>query len=455
MQYRLNRLEALCLTALLLFVIGVSIIYFQVPPHGPIFICLTILILFSYIKRYPWKETEKGMIEGIQYGIIPIIIFILIGILISVWVASGTIPTLIAYGFKFVSKDYFLITVFVMTAIVGTSIGSAFTTAATLGVAFIGIGGVFGFPLPLIAGAVISGAFFGDKMSPLSDTTNLSSAVAGVDLFEHIRHMMWTTIPAFMITLIIYGILGMKFKLSDLTNMDGFLIDLQNNTIIHWSTLIPIVLLFLLAILRFPAIPTILVGIISGIILVFLFQPDVSFANMYAIMLDGYKIDTGNEQLNSLLNRGGIQSMMGAVSLILLSLSMGGLLTKLGVIATLLEMMESLLVTTGRLIATTTLTALSINILLGEQYLSIILSGNVFQKKYDQLSVNRKNLSRSLEDGGTLINPLIPWGVSGVFLTSVLGVATLDYLPYAFFCLICPVISIVFGYTGIGLAKAK
>ncbi|MCH1627542.1 Na+/H+ antiporter NhaC [Fredinandcohnia quinoae] len=455
MQQRLTRIEALCLTILLLLIIGMSIIYFQTPPHGPIFICLTILILFSYIKKFPWKETEKGIIEGIRYGIIPIIIFILIGILISVWVASGTIPTLIAYGFKIISKDYFLITVFVLTAIVGTSIGSAFTTAATLGVAFIGIGGVFGFPLPLIAGAVISGAFFGDKMSPLSDTTNLASAVAKVDLFEHIRHMMWTTIPAFFITLIIYWILGARFEIEELSNMNGFLMDLQNNTFIHWVTLLPIVILFVLAFIRFSAIPTLLLGILSGIILIILFQPGISVSELFSIIQDGYKIDTGNEQLNSLLNRGGIQSMMWSVSLILLSLSMGGLLTKLGVIAKLLEMMESLLVTTGRLIATTTVSALSINVLLGEQYLSIILSGNVFSKKYDQLGVNRKNLSRSLEDGGTLINPLIPWGVSGVFLTSVLGVATLDYLPYAFFCLICPVISIVFGFAGIGLAKEK
>ncbi|MFT4416558.1 Na+/H+ antiporter NhaC [Fredinandcohnia humi] len=451
MQQRITKIEAVILTSLILFIIGVSIIQFQVTPHVPIFVCFGLLVCYGIIRRFSWRELEKGIIEGIQHGIIPLIIFILIGVLLSVWIASGTIPTLIAYGFSIVSREFFLITVFVLTAIVGTSIGSAFTTAATLGVAFIGIGTVFGYPLPLIAGAVVSGAFFGDKMSPLSDTTNLASAVAKVDLFEHIRHMMWTTIPAFIVTLIIYAIIGRDLTLSTGSSINTLLIDLQNHTVIHWITLVPMVIVFIAAIFRVPAIPTLLFGIASGLFFVFSFQPDMTIPKMFEIMMNGYKNDTGSNELDSLLNRGGIQSMMWSVSLILLSLAMGGLLTQLGIIQRLLEMVEGFIKNTVGLIGSTAMTAFSINVLLGEQYLSIILTGNVFLEKYEQLGLKRKNLSRTLEDAGTLINPLIPWGVSGVFLSGILGVTTVEYVPYAFFCLLCPLISIILAFSRRGI----
>jgi Na+:H+ antiporter, NhaC family len=448
-----TKIESMALTILILGMIAYFIIGVGVMPHVPILFAFIIILGFGLYKRVPWTVMEKGMKDGISAGIAPIFIFILIGVLISIWVASGTIPTMIVYGFDFVSRDFFLPTVFVVCAIVGTSIGSAFTTAATVGIAFIGMGGALEYDLAIVAGAIVSGAFFGDKMSPLSDTTNLSPAVAGADMFEHIRNMMWTTIPAFIISFVLFLILGMNNVSDVAVDMTQFQQVLREHSAISSITLIPVLLLFIFAWRKIPAIPTLLVGILSGIILIFVFHSDTTVSQLVSIMQDGFKSATGAKDVDALLTRGGIQSMMGSVSLILLSLGMGGLLVELGIVAQLVNTIASFVSTTGKLVFSTACTAMGINFVLGEQYLSIILTGNAYADRYKQLGLHPKNLSRVLEDAGTVVNPLVPWGVSGVFLTATLGVQTLDYLPFAFFCLLSPVITIILGFTGIGIKK--
>ncbi len=447
-----SRTESLIVTTAILFLIGSFIIGLQAPPHIPILLGFMLLIGFSFWKRVSWDVVEKGMREGISPGIPSIFIFILVGVLISIWMASGTIPTMMVFGFTIVSQKFFLATVFVVCAIVGTSIGSAFTTAATVGLAFIGMGSALGYELPLIAGAIVSGAFFGDKMSPLSDTTNLAPAVSGVDMFEHIRNMLWTTVPAFIISFVLFIIFG--HHTNGDANLHAFQSALEKHTTISWATLLPVALVLVLAIKRVPAIPTLLAGIVSGVVLILVFQPDTTVQSLVSIMQDGFKTDTGVKEIDSLLTRGGIQSMMWSVSLILLSLGMGGLLYEFGIIEQLVQAISQFVRTTGRLISSTALTAIGINILLGEQYLSIILTGRAFGESFDKLGLQRKNLSRVLEDAGTVVNPLIPWGVSGVFLSGVLGVPAMEYIPFTFFCLLCPIITMFFGFTGIGISKA-
>ncbi|AGE80002.1 TPA: Na+/H+ antiporter NhaC [Bacillus thuringiensis] len=448
-----SKIESVLLTIFIFFCIGFSVIKLEVSPHIPILFGIVLLLAFGFMKKIDWSTMEKGMISSISAGIPSIFIFLLVGVLISIWIAAGTIPTLMVYGFQLVSPKIFVPTVFVVCAIVGTSIGSAFTTAATVGLAFMGMGTALGYDPALIAGAIISGAFFGDKMSPLSDTTNLAPAVTGVDLFEHIRNMLWTTVPAFIIAFIAFFILGSGSGGN--VDFSAFINTLEKNATISIVTLIPILLLFLFAFKKVPAVPTLLAGIVVGIIILFIFKPSTSLADLIKIMQDGYVSKTGIKDIDSLLSRGGLQSMMMSIALIFLALCMGGLLQGMGIIAQLMNIISSFVKTSTRLIISTASTAIGVNFLLGEQYLSIVLTGQAFANKYDEVGLERRNLSRVLEDAGTVINPLVPWGVSGVFLTNVLSVPTFDYLPYAIFCLACPVVTIIVGFTGFGLSWKK
>lgn len=446
--------QAIGIMIVLCALMGFFIGGLKTAPHVPILFCLLIFIVFSYVTGNPWERVEKALRDGITPGIPAIFLFILIGVLISVWMASGTIPTMMVYGLSLLSAEYLAVTGFVLTLIIGSCIGSAFTTLATIGVALMGIGEVYGVPLPLVAGAVISGAFFGDKMSPLSDTTNLAASVAEVDMFQHIRHMMWTTIPAMLITMVLLLLLGSHVQ----AGAEVPQIKLVQDTIgqvafIHWITLLPPVVLGILAWKKVPAIPTLLVGIVTGLLLI-VWTNELTLSGLVAIMQDGFVAQTGVEEVDRLLSRGGIQSMMWSVSLVFLALGLGGLLQEFGIVQ---RLVEPLLGVTSRakLIIYTALSAIGVNVLIGEQYLSILLTGNVFKDKYEQCGLEKKNMSRVLEDAGTVVNPLVPWGVSGVFVSGVLGVTTVEYLPYAFFCLLCPIITMFCGLTGWGIIPKK
>ncbi|MDT8861861.1 Na+/H+ antiporter NhaC [Alkalihalobacillus sp. MEB130] len=452
---KLRGWEALLIIGMILSVIGVSLIHFAAHPHVPIFIVIILIIGYGLLKRVPWPALEEGMIKGVKSGIVPIMIFMLIGVLIAVWMASGTIPTLIAYSFQIVSTDYFLPSAFIATAIMGISVGSAFTTVSTIGVAFMAVGTILGIPMAMVAGAVISGSLVGDKLSPLSDTTNLASSVAKTDLFEHIRHMLWVGIPAFAISLILFIIIGRTNTTVNPESMEEMLTSLQEAAIVHPFALLPAVCIIVMAIMKKSAIPTMILGIVVGIATSIILRGDIMIADWMNLIQNGYMSGAANEEIANILDRGGIQSMMWAVSLLLLTLSMGGLLSVLGVIENLIQSIQGAVKTTGRLVLSTVFTGIGINASLGEQYMSIILTGEAFEKRYKEMGFSGKHLSKVLESGGTVINPLLPYGVSGVFMSSVLGVPVLSYLPFALFCLLCPLITIVYGFTGVSFSKNK
>ncbi|MCI1693549.1 Na+/H+ antiporter NhaC [Aneurinibacillus aneurinilyticus] len=455
-EHFFTKTQALLLTLLLLGLIGSFIIKLQTPPHVPLLLCIFLLIIIGFLKKANWKTMEQGIVDGVKPGLVPILIFLLIGTLIGVWMASGTVPTMMVYGFYVLSAHYFLPAALVISAIVGTCIGSSLTTVATIGVALMGMGTVMDINPAWVAGAVISGAFFGDKMSPLSDTTNLAPTLARIDLFTHIRHLLWTTVPALLISLVLFLLIGNGSAVSDsAAQVEGLRQALEQHAIIHPAALIPPVLLFILAMLRVPAVPTLIAGILSGIAIAFWLNPVITAGQMATIIQNGFVSETGIKAVDSLLTRGGMQSMMFSVSLIFLALSMGGLLYRLGIINRLMEMVHRFIATRGRLIASTALSSIGINVLLGEQYLSIVLPGNAFVQQYEKLGLERKNMARVLEDAGTVVNPLVPWSVCGVFLSEVLGVPTIEYLPFAFFCLLCPILTIFLGFTGIGIAKKQ
>ncbi|MER2090517.1 MAG: Na+/H+ antiporter NhaC, partial [Sporosarcina sp.] len=419
--------EAAALIVAIVTIISVSIVKFESVPHMPILFSILLLICYGLFKKVPYRKLEGGLVEGAGAGMSAVFLFFFIGILISSWMMSGTIPTLIYTGFNLITPSFFFAIVFVVTAIIGLSIGSSLTTVATVGVAFIGMATVLDLSMAITAGAIVSGAFFGDKMSPLSDTTNLASSIVGVDLFEHIRNMGWTTIPAFVISLVIFGILSPSVTLTEVDKIAFFQEGLLETGMIHWYTVIPLVVLVIMTIMKVPALMTLAVSAASAVAISFLHQ-SYSAAQVFKILFGGFVSTTGIEDIDALLSRGGMESMMFTVGLVLLALSMGGLLFTLGIVQSLLSKIESLLRKVSSVIAASALTAIGINVLIGEQYLSILLTGQAFQSQFEKVGLTGKNLSRVMEDAGTVVNPLVPWSVCGIFITGVLGVSTMEYL---------------------------
>ncbi|ANU23696.1 Na+/H+ antiporter NhaC [Planococcus donghaensis] len=439
--------EALVLTITIFLLISVSIIKFGSVPHIPILVSILLLFGYGLVKGVSYQKLEKGLVEGAGAGMSAVFLFFFIGMLISSWMISGTIPTLIFTGFMLISMTFFYAIVFIVTSLIGLSIGSSLTTVATIGVAFIGMATAMDLSLAITAGAIVSGAFFGDKMSPLSDTTNLSSAIVGVDLFEHIRNMSWTTVPAFVLTLFFFALLSPEATGGTVQDVMQFQEGLLATGMIHWYTVFPLIVLIVLTFMKIPALMTLALSSISAIGVSFIHQISTA-SEIFNVLFGGYVSTTGIVEIDSLLSRGGMDSMMFTVALVLLALSMGGLLFTLGIVQCLLAKIESLLKKVSSVIAASALTAIGINILIGEQYLSILLTGQAFKEPYDKVGLAGKNLSRVMEDAGTVVNPLVPWSVCGIFITGVIGVPTLEYLPFAFFCLLSPVLTVLFGFTG-------
>lgn len=429
-----------------------SIGYLKATPHIPIFLVIAILLAYGLLKKVPFRDLEGGMIAGASAGLGAVFIFFFIGILISSWIMGGTIPTLIYYGFLTVSPNFFFAIVFLICSIVGISIGSSLTTVATVGVAFMGIAGAMDISLTITAGAIVSGAFFGDKMSPLSDTTNLASGTVGVDLFEHIKNMGWTTIPAFIISIVLYAIISPTGAATSFETVEQFKEGLLSTGLIHWYTLLPIVVLIIMTFYKAPAVITLAVVSIIGVGLGTLLDP-LPASDIFKILFDGYVSQTGNEEVDALLTRGGMNSMLFTIALVLLALTMGGLLFTLGIIQSILAKVESLFKSAGSVITGAAITGIGVNTLIGEQYLSILLTGEAFKAQFAKVGLAPKNLSRVMEDAGTVVNPLVPWSVCGIFITSILGISTLDYLPFTFFCLLGPILTILFGWSGKTLTK--
>jgi NhaC family Na+:H+ antiporter len=444
--------EALFLLFLILAIIFSSLFILKTEPHLALLNCLVIIAFVGLIKGNAWKELETGIVKGIQSGIQPIIVLALIGILIGAWMSSGTIPTVMVYALTLINPAYLLITSLFSCMVISSLVGSSFTTVSTVGVALMGAGIAIGIPAPWVAGAVISGACFGDKMSPMSDTTNFASGVSSVELFTHIRHMTKTTIPSIVITMIIFFILGRMttIETASLFEMSNMITQINDHIQISGLTLLSPLLVIVLAIRKIPVIPALIIGIITAGITAVGLQ-GLKFGDFLQILQNGTSFPIENEQVSNMMNRGGLQSMMWSISLILIAFAFGGLLDTLKIIPTLLNGLIERVQTKGQLILSTAASSFGINLLTGEQYLSILIPGQSFKGLYDKMKIERKYMSRTLEDAGTLINPLIPWGVSGAFFAQTLGVPVMAFLPFAFFLYLSPLFTILFGF----ISKSK
>lgn len=457
-----QRKEATLGTALIpvIFLVGlliVSLFYFGTDPHIPLFISAIFAAVYAMqVLNFSWKEIEEGIVDTIKMSMGAIIILMVIGMVIGTWIQAGVVPAMIFYGLKVLSPSIFLIATVLICSIVSLATGSSWTTAGTVGIALMGVGMGLGIPSPMIGGAIISGAYFGDKMSPLSDTTNLAPAMAGADLFDHIRHMIYTTGPSYIVSLVLFGIIGARYAGG---NLDQVAIDEMLNGLASNFNITPVLLLLPLivigiVVMKTPAIPGLFGGALLGGVFGMIFQ-GVSLGDVMGALHYGFEIETGIESLNDLLNRGGMDSMMWTISLILCAMIFGGVMEKTGMLQAIAGGILKIARSTGSLVVATIVTAILMNMGAGDQYLAIVIPGRMFKEAYDERGLAPKNLSRVLEDSATLTSPLIPWNTCGAFMIGTLGLAPWTYVPFCFLNLLNPLVSIFYGFTGITMHKVE
>jgi|TARA_B110000196_G_scaffold158687_1_gene136544 NhaC family Na+:H+ antiporter len=416
-----------------------------------------------------WNTILNGVSKSISSTTPSLIILLLIGALAGTWLLSGIVPAMIYYGLQILNPKIFLFATAVITAIVSLATGSSWSTIATIGIALLGIGQALGLPTGLIGGAIISGAYFGDKMSPLSDTTNLAPAMVGTDLFTHIRYMMYTTIPSFAITLIIFLVIGFSYTTSEAQDINMLLSAISNSfNVSGWLFLVPI-LVIVLIIKKTPAIPTLLAGTLLGGLFAVFFQPEIvmsitnaetlNLSSAYMAIINAMGSDiaitTDNEMINNLLSTSGMAGMLNTIWLIICAMVFSGVMEAAGLLRRVAEPIIKYAESTGSLIATTVGTCVFFNITASDQYLSIVVPGRMFTDTYKEKGLAPENLSRTLEDSGTVTSVLVPWNTCGATQSAVLGVATFAYLPFCFFNLISPLMTIAYGYFGIKIKKLK
>jgi NhaC family Na+:H+ antiporter len=457
----------------LIIMLSASVFYFgDNSSYGPnqiaLLLSMGIAIIIGFKNDHTWVDIEKAIVHGISLSLGAVLILLSVGSLIGTWLLSGTVPTMIYYGLQILNPEWFYAAACIICGIVALSIGSSWTTAATIGVALIGIAQGLELSLPITAGAIISGAYFGDKISPLSETTNLAPAVAGSELFAHIRYMLWTTIPSISTALILFVILGFKEDVTTSTlAIDTLTTQLEQQFSIGLINLVPLVVLLGLAMKKVPAFPAVAIGAIMGAIWAVLFQSDLimrlAAENSSAVtghikvvwtaFFDGVTIKTNNSELDKLLSGGGMSSMLNTIWLIMCALSFGSVLEHLGMLRKFVNAILATAKSTGSLIASTVATCIGTNIIAADQYMAIVMPGRMYKEEYERRGLHPVVLSRTLEDSGTITSPLIPWNTCGAYMYSVLLVNPLDYIFYCFFNLINPILAIVYGYLGFKIKR--
>jgi Na+:H+ antiporter, NhaC family len=467
-------LDALIPVISLILMLALSVYLFgSDSSSGPNQIVLTlgaaIAAIVAMQNGHSWPEILKAIVAGISTAMGAILILLSVGGLIGTWLMAGTVPSLIYYGLELLSPQWFFAATCLICAIAALATGSSWTVAGTLGVALIGVAMGLGLSPAIAAGAVVSGAYFGDKMSPLSDTTNLAPAVVNTDLFTHIRHMAWTTGPSIIMALIAFSTIGLMAEVPEENlALQSLMGTLDSSFNITPFALIPLVVVFFMAYKKVPPLPTILFGALLGGFLAIVLQPQVvlEFANspdlptglaltkgVWLALANGYVSSTGVAEVDDLLSRGGMSGMLVTIWLILTALSYGAVLEHAGMLKRLIESALRVAKSTGSLITTVVLSCIGINVIAADQYIAIVLPGKMFKAEFQRRGLDPKNLSRVVEDSGTLTSPLVPWNTCGAYMAATLGVATLAYLPFAFFNLINPLVSIFYGYTGFTIKR--
>ncbi len=428
-----------------------------------------IAAIIGFTKKIGYNEMLEAVVDNVKSTGAAIFILLMVGALAGTWLVSGIIPTMIFYGLKILNPTFFLVAALIITSIISLATGSSWTTTATIGIALMGIGKALGLPMGMIAGAVLSGAYFGDKMSPLSDTTNLAPAMAGTDVFTHVKYMTYTTVPSYAITLIIFLFLGFQQSGNELQDTSGLVTSIENT--FHITPLlfiVPVVVIFLIYKKAKP-LTALFIGTILAAIFAVIFQPEIvltvsgqetfnfnsAYRGVMNAMTNSVYIPSGNEILdkNELFSSGGMAGMLSTIWLILCAMFFGGIMQEIGALQKISSSLLQLFHTTFGLFASTTATCIFFNATASDQYLAIVVPGKMYQKAFQDKGLAPENLSRTLEDSGTVTSILFPWNTGGAYQSKTLGVATGEYIWFAFFNLISPIMTLIFAYFSIKIRK--
>lgn len=448
--------EAVASFVILIAVMAVGIIKYEVDPHMPMLIGVIGAALVATKIGYKWPVVRQFMYDGIGQALQAVIILMIIGVLIGVWVISGVVPSMIYYGLLILSPSFFLVACVLICSITSLATGTSWGTMGTMGIALMGISIGLNIPPEITAGAIISGAYFGDKMSPLSDTTNLAPVVSGTDLFTHIKFMVLPTAITYILTICVFWYLNISYVsgAANLETIEVLKSTLQSKFTISPVLLLPPVAVILAIAFKVYAMPGIMIGVVTGCLLAPIYQ-DVHFGDLLNVGMNGFSIESGNASIDKLLNTGGLMNMMPSVSLTILAMMFGGIVEKTGQLEVIVNYLLNFVKTARGVLVGTMGTCILSNMTMPEQYISIVVPGKMFAPAYEKMNMHPKTLSNALESSGTVTSALVPWNTCGIYISTILGVGTLTYWPYAFFNYAMPIVVIFLSYLGISIAYNK
>ncbi len=449
--------EALLVLGLLIAVLAVGIIVYGVDPHIPMFVGTIGAALMALHLGYKWSAIEKSMLDGIYKALQSIIILAIIGILTGVWLDAGVVPTMIYYGLQILSPSIFYLGALLICSITALATGTSWGTMGTMGVALMGIGFGLGMNPAVTAGAIISGAYFGDKMSPLSDTTNLAPAMAGTDVMTHVKFMLPSTIVTYLAAAVFFLVMGLvqyqggEADMSSVTTLSAALKDMFT---INPLLLLPPVVVIVAVALKMPAIPGIVLGIVTGAVVGMIFQPECSLGTLFSCGMNGFSCETGIYEIDELLNSGGLMNMMFSISMTIIAMMFGGIMEDTHQLEVIVDKVKTLAKSPAGLVALTEVTCVASNATMPEQYISIVVPGRMYAEEYKKKGLHPATLSNALESAGTVTSALIPWNTCGVFILGTLNIGVAQYAPYAVFNWLMPLVTIAMAYMGWTVANA-
>ena len=449
--------EALLTLLFLIVVLAIGIIVYGADPHVPMFVGAIGAALMALHLGYKWTTIEKAMMDGIYKALQSVVILAIIGILTGVWLDAGVVPAMIYYGLKVLSPGIFFVGTVLICSITSLATGTSWGTIGTMGVAMMGIGYGLGMDPAVTAGAILSGSYFGDKMSPLSDTTNLAPAMAGTDVMTHVKFMMPSTIVTYVITLIVFAVMGFKSYHGGEADMSTVMLlsdTLHDMFHVNPIMLLPPVVVIVAVALKMPAIPGIVLGIVSGAVVGLIFQPECTIGTLFHCGMDGFACETGIVEIDKLLNSGGLMNMMFSISMTIIAMMFGGVMEETHQLEVIVDRLKKVAKTPASLVIVTEATCLASNATMPEQYISIVVPGRMYAQEYRRRGIHAKTLSNALESAGTVTSALIPWNTCGVFIMDTLGVGVAQYGAWAIFNWLMPVVVAVMALTGHSVADA-
>lgn len=462
--------EALLTFAALMVVMAIGIVVYDSGPHIPMFIGVIFAALMALRLKHKWSDIETMMITGISRAMQAILILAIVGMMVGTWLLSGTIPTMIYFGLKLLKPSIFLIAALLICSVTSLATGTSWGTMGTMGLALMGIGHGIGMPVGPTAGAILGGAYFGDKLSPLSDTTNLAPAMAGTDVFTHVKYMIKATLVAYIITLVFFGIYGIKHAAGpdvDTSKVTVLMDGLEKTFNINPVLLLPPIIVILAIAFKVPAIPGITLGLISAAILAPIFQPDLivfnadkkivstgaTFGDILMCAKDGFVCNTKIEALDSLLSTGGLMNMASSILMTLIAMMFGGIMEGTKQLEVIINNVTKVVKSGAGLIVATEVTCVLSNITMPEQYISILIPGRMYADSYRKAGLHPKCLSNALESAGTVTSCLIPWNTCGLYIAATLGIGASTYAPWAVFNWSMPIVTIALAFVGVTVTK--